>query len=60
VRLYQLYTLLKDHPSELETPTDSAFNKKHPEYDGVCMGNRKACKVSSMQTAGMEKTEELN
>jgi RNA exonuclease 4 len=52
IKLYQLYLLLQQHPAELaraqqlllDTPIEGAFNKKHPIYDGVCMGNRKDCK----------------
>jgi hypothetical protein len=55
VKLYQLYTLLKANPSELERaralllelPVEAAFSKKFPIYDTVCMGNRKLCTCGS-------------
>jgi len=49
IRLYQLYTMLQKNPQHMErahtllldTPVEPAFNKRNPEYEGVCMGNRK-------------------
>ena len=28
-------------------PLQPSFAKLHPEYDGVCMGNRKTCKCGA-------------
>lgn len=55
MRLFNLYTHLKDNKEELEkahrllmeTPQDPAFKVLHPEYDGVCMGGRKTCTCGS-------------
>lgn len=55
IKLYQLYTILEKNPIELERakkvlldlPVDSAFNRKNPVYDGVCMGNKRECKCGS-------------
>jgi len=55
IRLYDLYLHLQQHPAEMEraralllqTPVEGAFNKKFPVYEGVCMGNRKACTCGS-------------
>lgn len=52
IKLYQLHTLLMQHPAEMErarhlllnTPLEASFAKKNPVYDGVCMGNRRECK----------------
>jgi len=52
VQLYQLYTLLQQHPEEMERAKsllmqlepEPAFNRRNPTYDGVCMGNKKLCK----------------
>lgn len=47
IKLYELYQLLQHHPAELERSkqllldlkVESAFSKRNPEYDGVCMGS---------------------
>jgi len=51
IRLYNLYKHLDGNPSEmarahsklLSTTIDVSFAKQNPEYDGVCMGNKKTC-----------------
>jgi len=51
VRLYNLYKHLETNGAEmgrahkalLLTTIDASFAKQNPEYDGVCMGNKKTC-----------------
>lgn len=51
IRLFNFYRQLQDQPHEIEKAKESllkfepepSFAKKHPVFDGVCMGNRKTC-----------------
>lgn len=51
IKLFMLYKMVEKDPEKLQashklllsTPTDASFAKLNPVYDGVCMGQRKAC-----------------
>ena len=51
MRLWALFAELKEDPGQLRaaqemllaTAQAPSFAKRHPTYEGVCMGNRKTC-----------------
>lgn len=55
IRLFNLFqsvevdetALTKARETLLSTPIEPSFAKNNPEYDGVCMGNKKTCKCGA-------------